>query len=137
MPVCAYPPPSFFSSPAKIEHGFRPLNQMERATIFAASKPKKGVDPETGLPYQSRIPADDLRVIHHNHVQVSYERMQGGFTICILWLILHSDDPEQPPTSFYIWRGASRRSYRDPRKPVRGEMLAFSRMVLYSRPVVL
>lgn len=116
---------------------FRPLNQMERSTIFAAATPKKGTDPKTGLPYQSRIPEDDLRAIHHNHLQVSYERMQGGFTICILKLALTSDNPEHPPVTVYLWRGASRRSYKDPRNPVRGEMLAFSRAVLYSRPAAL
>lgn len=116
------------------ENVFRPLNSMERATILAASTPKKG------LLHRSRIPANDARVVDIDSLVVSYERMQGGFTICILLLRGQTveDMLGEPIDDKYpdlLWRGASRRSYRDARNPVRGEMLAFSRAVLYSRPV--
>jgi hypothetical protein len=97
----------------------RPLNQMERESISGAVR-------------RGRIPAVDLRHVYHNHLRVTYETMQGGFTVCILLLSLRDDDGD---VQTYIWRGASRRSYKDRRKPVRGEMLAFSRAILYSRPL--
>lgn len=112
---------------------FRPLNQLEKNLIFAAAPAKKGTNPETGLPYQSRIQPEDPRHVHHNHLRVSYETMQGGFTVCVLVLKLWEGGKEDMTT--YIWRGASRRSYKDRRKPVRGEMLAFSRTIFYSRPL--
>lgn len=122
------------TSHASRENEFRLLNPMERATIIAAATPKKGKDPKTGLPHRSRIPASDPRIEHIGELQVSYERMQGGFTVCVLILNHYGDDLEP---EVVIWRGSSRRSYRDARNPIRGEMLAFSRTVLYSRPVTI
>lgn len=115
---------------------FRPLNQRERDMIFSFAT--KENDQKTGLPHQSRIPLLDLYHIHHNHFRVSYERMQGGFTVCLLVLVgLANENPENDPVTVYLWRGVSRRSYKDKLNPIRGEMLAFRRAVLFSRTVTL
>lgn len=96
---------------------FRPLNENEKAVILKAAK-------------KGRLHMDDARVIDIDAAGVSYEKMQGGFCVCLL-TIYHPSN-----ATMTIYRGASRRSYKDPRKPIKGEMLAFSRAVLYSRPVV-
>lgn len=102
---------------------FRPLNQREKNVIFAAAD-------------KNRIPADDPRLSNYNSLQVSYERMQGGFAVCVL--VLDSGTGlKEDPTKTLIWRGVSRRSYKDKANPVRGEMLAFSRAILYGRAVTL
>lgn len=91
---------------------FRTLNENERAAILAAAK-------------KGRIRAEDPRVERLDDLRVSYEKQQGGFCVCTLINGKH------------VYSGASRRSYKDPRKPIKGEMLAFARAVLYSRPVQL
>lgn len=100
---------------------FRELNQREKNTIFAAAD-------------KNRIPADDLRISDAENLLVSYERMQGGFTVCVLTLERYGSDLEP---QVVIWRGVSRRSYKDKPNAIRGEMLAFSRAILYSRAVTL
>lgn len=97
-----------------ISTSFRPLNENELKAIMYAVQ--KGKIKDNHPVFQDA-----------NVVKVSYEKMQGGFCVCVLIV----------PTFGYIYRGASRRSYKDPRKPIRGEMLAFSRAILYSRPVEL
>ena len=68
--------------------------------------------------------------LHFNHMinncLISYETLPGGFTVCIL-----VTGREQ------IYRGVSRRSYKDRHNPIRGRMLALRRAVLYSSPVVI
>lgn len=91
---------------------FRELNGNERSVIIAAHD-------------KGRIRHEDPRILHLDDARVSYEREQGGF--CVACLILGDQ----------VWTGASRRSYKDPRKPIKGEMLAFSRAVLYARPATL
>lgn len=99
---------------------FRPLNEHEKAVI------RKAVD-------KGRLLLDNP-LTSTGELLVSYESMQGGFCICLIrqqfsigtCVKIHGNR---------FWRGASRRSYKDPRKPIKGEMLAFSRAVLYSRPV--
>lgn len=95
---------------------FRPLNTLEMKTVAHMARTKK--IPE----YHSLLCCLGLGC-----AQVSYEYMQGGFCVCII--VLKDGDKT------ILWRGASRRSYKDPRKPIRGELLAFSRALLYSRPV--
>jgi hypothetical protein len=92
---------------------FRPLNPLEISTIENAVK-------------KHRLPADGPLYTDSGQVVVSYEGMQGGFTVCVVAL--------ECADGLIIWRGASRRSYRDARNALRGEMLAFSRAVMYSRP---
>jgi hypothetical protein len=99
---------------------FRHLNTNE--TIAIGSAYAKGKIPESHPLLNPSVDA-----------LVSYENMQGGFCVCI---IIIPNSPHQE-SGFTILRGASRRSYKDPRKPIRGEMLAFSRAILYSRPVEL
>lgn len=101
-------------------HEFRPLNELEKGCILAAAK-------------KGKIRAEDPRVERIDKLMVSYEGQQGGFTVCVLML------PPSIARAFdcaAIYRGASRRSYKDARLPVRGEMLAFSRAVLFSRATV-
>jgi len=93
---------------------FRPLNEMERSAIMTWAK-------------KGRIPLSVPLVENIGSLAVSYEFQQGGFCVCIL----HAYG------SRFVYRGASRRSYRDPRKRTTGEMLAFQRAVLYSRPAEL
>lgn len=93
---------------------FRPLNDLERALISALVK-------------RGKLPDDDDRAITSSHLFVSYENMQGGFCVCILIY---------PPNNS-VYRGASRRSYKDSRNQLRGEMMAFRRAVLYSHPITL
>lgn len=90
---------------------FRPLNENERKAItYAVQKGKI---------------KDNHPLFHDAHIaRVSYEKMQGGFCVCVILL----------KTFGYLYRGASRRSYKDTRNDIRGEMLAFSRALLYSRP---
>lgn len=89
---------------------FRPLNIAERAMI-------------TSLVQRGKLPTDDDRYNWISSFMVSYENMQGGFCICILLDTRYS----------LLYRGASRRSYKDSRNQLKGEMMAFRRAVLYSR----
>lgn len=95
---------------------FRPLNSNETFAIGSALA-------------KCKIPFDHPLADPNLMASVSYENMQGGFCVCIIVI------PAYPHR--LVLRGASRRSYKDPRKPIRGEMLAFSRAILYSRPVEL
>lgn len=92
-----------------ISTSFRPLNEHELLAIKQANT--KGKIPDT----HPLVVSDTTRV--------SYEKMQGGFCVCVVIV-------EKSRTSiefgYLVYRGASRRSYKDPRKPIRGEMLAFS-----------
>lgn len=105
---------------------FHPLSDNEKSCIMAAAK-------------KGRIKADHPLVLYLNSeranaapsILVSYENMQGGFCVCILELMTIDSGMS------VLYRGASRRSYKDARNPIKGEMLAFSRAVLYSRPVEL
>jgi hypothetical protein len=94
---------------------FRPLNTLEMKTVVHMVQTK-------------RIPEDHPLINFLDEAQVSYENMQGGFCVCIILL-------DSKALGSFLWRGASRRSYKDPRKPIRGESLAFSRALLYSRAV--
>lgn len=66
-------------------------------------------------------------------VRVSYHRTQGGFTVCTL-----SECYNHPTrgTSHEIRTGSSRRSFKDPHNPIKGEMLALFRAI-NSHPVTL
>lgn len=99
---------------------FRPLNANE--TIAIGSAYAKGKIPESHPLLNPNVTT-----------LVSYENMQGGFCVCVV-IIPKSSYSEY---GYLVYRGASRRSYKDPRKPIRGEMLAFNRAILYSRPVEL
>lgn len=101
---------------------FRPLNSNEEKVI-------------THLASTGRIKIDDIRLLNLERLKVSYEYMQGGF--CVRILVINKSVSMPLEFGSLVWRGASRRSYKDPRKPIRGEMLAFSRAILYSRPVEL
>lgn len=110
------------------DRNFRKLNQAE-------------IDAICRLATRGHVPSDDLRYAMYDKLKVSYERMQGGFTACLLVLDRIEKLGElgeiTGQRTITIWRGASRRSYKDVRKPIRGEMLAFRRAVLYSRPVTI
>lgn len=96
---------------------FRPLNENERGVILKAAQ-------------KGRIKENGIFTLPWDRFKVSYESMQGGFCICVIKFersILEGGS--------LILRGASRRSYKDPRKHIKGEMIAFSRAVLYSRPI--
>lgn len=92
---------------------FRPLNENEIKAIESAKRKGKIVGPHP--------------ILSDGDATVSYEKMQGGFCICIIIARYQSKS--------FMFRGASRRSYKDTRNDIRGEMLAFSRALLYSRPV--
>lgn len=97
---------------------FRPLNENEiRAIQSAVTKSKVTI-------------GHILEAI--DSARISYEKMQGGFCVCV---IIVQKSLSHPEFGYLILRGASRRSYKDPRNDIRGEMLAFSRALLYSRPV--
>lgn len=98
---------------------FRPLNSSEWEAITA-------LDQRNKLPDSSVTLADALST--SSIVQVSYETMQGGFCICVILV------PSEESDVFYLYRGASRRSYKDKDNPTRGEMKAFIRAILHSRP---
>lgn len=106
------------ASPPSSYSDFRPLNDNERGVILGARN-------------KLRLPPNDYRFTEIDRLQVSYQNMQGGFCVCIVVLSLSVS------LKTIIYRGASRRSYKDRRQQIRGEMLAFSRAVLYSRPVTL
>lgn len=104
-------------------NAFRPLNENERHAIATANAKKK-------LPDNHPL----VESIRNNTSKISYENMQGGFCICIVIIQKSLSSPE---FGYLVFRGASRRSYKDSRNPIKGEMLAFSRAILYSRPVEL
>lgn len=102
------------------DSSFRPLNDRELKTllhVFAQGRFMSSV---------THIPVDDF--------EVSYEFMQGGFCVCIL-ILFEQPTPKSPRYITAVYRGASRRSYKDARNTVRGEMQAFSRALLYSHAV--
>lgn len=101
---------------------FRTLNENERKAVGSALM-------------KTRIPETHPLVVGIDLLEVSYEKMQGGFCVCIIRSTFWVGDP--PKKHYSVFRGASRRSYKDPRNDIRGEMLAFSRALLYSRPVEL
>jgi hypothetical protein len=100
---------------------FRLLNENEKAVILKAVQ-------------KNRLKLSHPLVEAMDYLRVSYECMQGGFCVCVLVILRSISTPEY---GHIMYRGASRRSYKDPRKPIKGEMLAFSRAVLYSRAVSL
>lgn len=100
---------------------FRLLNENEKKAIDSCHK-------------RGHLESNHYLVVYKDLVKVSYERMQGGFCVCCIVVPI---DPRTPSAGFFIFKGASRRSYKDTRNPIRGEMLAFSRAILYSRPVEL
>lgn len=89
---------------------FRHLNENEKSYIQSAYR--KGL-----------VPLDKPLISFLDHLTVSYEQMQGGFCVRIVRI------------GYTLYRGASRRSYKDRPNPILGEMLAFKRAILYSRPV--
>lgn len=72
--------------------------------------------------------AHPLRTVNIDVLSVNYERSPGGFCVCMI--IKPSGD-----NAAVIYRGASRKSYKDEPNRVKGEMLAFVRAVKYSRGV--
>lgn len=97
---------------------FRLLNENELTAIKSAMAKKK-------------IPESHPFVTAPNLAEVSYENIQGGFCVCIV------KTPIGIENGYLVYRGASRRSYKDARNVLRGEMLAFNRAILYSRGVEL
>lgn len=97
---------------------FRPLNQSEVTAI--ESLLRKG-----------HLTPDQPIVTRIRDLEVSYESHGGGFCVCLIIFKWPVDD-----NSWYlIWRGASRRSYKDKKNQLRGQMLAFRRAVLFSKPI--
>lgn len=66
--------------------------------------------------------------IDWDQLTVSYETFPGGFTVCLLAYLVDNGHT-------FVWRGASRRSKHDKPNHIKGEILAFKRAVLHSRPV--
>lgn len=93
---------------------FRQLNERESRAIL-----------------KSRLPA--THPLRRTATLVSYENQQGGFCVCVLL----AEGGEGNRRQKLIFRGASRRSYKDPKNKVRGEMLAFLRAIRCSRPVAI
>lgn len=104
---------------------FRPLNDSEKTLISALVRRRK-------------LGEFDNRSSDYDVLRVSYENMQGGFCVCIL-IFDPSLDAHSPvsPEERCLYRGASRRSYKDSRNQLRGEMMAFRRAVLYSHPITI
>ena len=99
---------------------FRALNDREQQAISSLDGKDKL---SKGFPWWR---ADDM--------EVSYEFMQGGFCVCIIFLY----EPVSKRSLRLveaIFRGASRRSYKDPRNTVKGEMQVFCRALECSRGV--
>lgn len=127
VPPGGYPAPPMNPPPAEetlMPTNFRPLNANEKAAILAAAK-------------KGRLRADDPRVEFLDDLVVSYESQQGGFQVALLTFVPGSGRIGVGPLLGTLYRGASRRSYKDPRNRVKGEMLAFSRAILFSRPTPL
>lgn len=96
---------------------FRELNDLEKMQINLAVR-------------QGRIPSWHELYTHIDQWRVSYEKMQGGFCICVLVLSIYDGHFNE---LHKIYRGASRRSYKDKRNETFGCMKAFGRAILYSR----
>ena len=101
---------------------FRELNENERNAIASARAKGKLLNNHP------------LNVEETNAVKVSYEKMQGGFCVCVIVIQKRFSSNE---FGYLIFRGASRRSYKDTPNSIKGEMLAFRRAILFSRPVEL
>lgn len=92
-------------------NAFRPLDSFEIQVVESALS-------------RGRLPCADPRSVWIDKLAVSYESLPGGFYVCILML-----DTDHP----LLYRGVSRRSYRDKHNSIKGRMLAFSRAILHSR----
>lgn len=107
---------------------FRPLNPRELAAL------------ESGLTKgRMRVLNPFVPIIQHHPssreykalvqlFSVSYQQLSGNFLSCI---VLYNRTDEHTHYSV-LWRGVSRRSYKDRPNRIHGEMLAFSRAVFYS-----
>src|SRR5579864_5669789 len=101
---------------------FRPLNSMEKDAIAIAVR-------------RGKIPADH-ELVACDDWQVSYEKMKGGFCVCVLSRLgRRMGDCIENTYDRYcvVYRGASRRCYKDKRNDLFGEMKAFGRAIMYSR----
>jgi len=102
---------------------FRPLNQNE---IQALRK--------IGRKYELKDPS--IANYPFAYLEVSYEFLQGGFCVCII--IQREMTKHRNVSSRHIkaiYRGASRRSYKDTHNDTKGEMQAFCRALRCSRGV--
>lgn len=104
------------------DYDFRPLNDNEKSAVVIAMQKRK-------------IPTNHPLYSSLDHAKVSYQNLPGGFCVCLVSVPKSISNP--PEFGYLLYRGSSRRSYKDPKNPVRGEMLAFSRALFYSRPVEL
>ena len=110
------------------ENEFRPLNANEKHTLIQLSNDKR-------LAFKINHSLDLLSQ-SVDRLRVSYERLQGGFCVCLL-VVDKSDKSVAHPDEHnsLVWRGVSRRSYKDKPNSIKGEILAFKRAILYSLPV--
>lgn len=104
------------------DSSFRSLNVREVQALSSLSLGEKLKDSKL-----NEASADEM--------EVSYEFMQGGFCICIIIVYEQPTRRNQPRYISAVYRGASRRSYKDPRNTVKGEMQAFCRALKCSRGV--
>lgn len=89
---------------------FRPFNVLERMAITSALNKRK-LDP------------NDYRAMPRPSTVVSYERLSGGFTVCLI--VVRATLNHQMAT--VIYRGVSRKSLHDRWNSTRGDMIAFNR----------
>lgn len=109
---------------------FRPLHPVEKITLTNAltklRKGREGLRALTGSQLTTLLTFDNYNHIS-NYLSISYQYLPGGFLVCILMCTIPPDHVTR-----YMWRGVSRRSYKDRPNRIRGEMLAFGRAVFYS-----
>lgn len=104
---------------AAYDRSFRPLNDLERRAVLSLS-------------HRERL-SDSIPTFRLDDMEVSYEFMQGGFCVCVILLYFSMKRKNSTRYIETIFRGASRRSYKDPRNTVKGEMQAFCRAMECSR----
>lgn len=97
---------------------FRPLNDAEIHALESIIE--KGQEKQI-------LKAEDL--------QISYERLSGGFTVCVLIESRRAGRGKPPVRT--IFRGASRQSKHDKPNRIKGDALAFNRAIRDSKPVTI
>lgn len=106
-------------------NSFRPLNDNEFNILIV-----KG-----GIVHCLSDRGTFLSSFYWNNLRISYEELSGGFTVCLLVLPSCVLDASTSTTTSFLWRGVSRCSYHDRPNRIKGQALAFIRVILESRPV--
>lgn len=114
------------SVPVAYDSSFRALNMNEQRALNKLREANRLKDARLAIRAQL---TEDL--------EVSYQFLQGGFCVCIIVCYEQPARKNSPRYIAAVYRGASRRSYKDAPNIVKGEMQSFCRALKCSRGVEL